>query len=965
MMDWLASVSAAGWIPGVFLSGYALAARLGVMPAADRWVLAPAIGLLLWTVPMLVSGALGFFHPWIFGLAGWIVAAFVAGRSGWRNDLRNLELSGTGGLVLLLALGYGVLSLVTTGETFLGGRDQGGYANHALHIARTGSVWIPFPFESFGERRFGPLHFLQNLSNLGFMPNRMEAQFPPVYAIWMAQAAGVFGRAGVTGFNPVVAALTLPVFYRLGRLFLGRPAALVAVFVFLLNPAQLWMPRITLSEIAAQHLAAAAVFCLTGGWLVRRLPVVAAGGLLLGMVFWTRIDGLVFAPAIVAALAAVFVWGRGPEEAIPSDHRIMLLAGSMILATFAAGAASHLFFTEQYFLAIGPLLLPIVVLTVLLLPLAFLFRLARLRHGTARLLGHPATAAGAVGMLVLVVLWAWWIRPGLEPFDLISDERGRSFRENSLVDLAAYLSEPAGLLILIGLAAAFWRLLRGRLEPAWILPLAAWAGFTALYLVDPRISPDHPWAFRRFVPVTIVGCALLAGLGFKVLTSRLTNRRGHLYAALATCLLLALVLLPRSSTFLLFKENRGADAFLRDVAARIRPGALVFADTSTLFFDPLFPGLGTRVVRVNLGDERMPALIRTVIEENVPAGETVYYLTQEDRGLLIDAEKQERLYFAYDFIAPTTTPPPTEIARHEHHLTLYESKSAPHDPALGYGTITVGTSPVAGIEEDGFHGKESNQWGPFRWTNGHARLQIPLREGFWPRSLVCDIRDVPPLGEDVVLRVNGTEVYREPLATAPGRIELDLPSDLEARTLDLEILSATFVPSEIPGRGQDERPLGICLHGITLSDRPASKGVFEVGTASRPGVTEGGFHGAEVNEGGPFRWTDGHAWVEIPLPAGYVVRQVALSILDLRPDGTGVELQLNGESVFQESYSSPPGEIIVAVEDFPPARAGDILRLDLKSGTFRPADRQPDGDQRVLGLRIHKMLVTDRAPDAG
>jgi len=47
-------------------------------------------------------------------------------------------------------------------------------------------------------------------------------------------------------------------------------------------------------------------------------------------------------------------------------------------------------------------------------------------------------------------------------------------------------------------------------------------------------------------------------------------------------------------------ENQGADAFLLDLAARIPSGSIVFSDTGTLFFDPFYPGLGHRIVRVDL-----------------------------------------------------------------------------------------------------------------------------------------------------------------------------------------------------------------------------------------------------------------------------------------------------------------------------------------------------------------------------
>ena len=123
---------------------------------------------------------------------------------------------------------------------------------------------------------------------------------------------------------------------------------------------------------------------------------------------------------------------------------------------------------------------------------------------------------------------------------------------------------------------------------------------------------------------------------------------------------------------------------------------------------------------------------------------------------------------------------------------------------------------------------------------------------------------------------------------------------------------------------------------------------------------EGGFHDLEVNEKGPFRWTDGAAWVEMPLPAGYIVRRIDLDIEDLPPEGAAVELQLNGETVFEKSFAAPPGRFSVPITDFPPARAGDSLRLDLKSDSFKPIDRGMGADDRVLGLRVHQWTVTDR-----
>lgn len=958
----LAAIAAVGWIPGVILVGRSLAARAGVDRPVDRWVLAPAVGLAVWTLPMLLAGATGFYRPWIFGLAGWLLTIILVMRMSWREELESVRLSGAGWFVVLLTVAFAVLSLVFTGESFLGGRDQGGYANHALHIARTGSVWVAFPFDSFGEARFGPLHFLQNLSNLSFTPTHMEGQFPPVYTIWMAQMAAVFGRMGVLGFNPLLAALSLPLVYRLGRQFLNRPSALVALVVFALNPAQLWLARVTLSEISAQYMVAAALLCLVVGWDRRRTTIVALGAILLGAAFWIRIDTVIVAPALAAVFAALLIWGRRGTEDGPSDLRLMATVAWVTIALFLAGGVFYSFFTSQYFQALSPMWLRLGGLAIVLtLGAAILFN-RKLAGWIAGSLDHRVVAGIILGGLVGLVFWAYWIRPVVEPFNLLSGnpERGRSFREDSLVNLVAYISIPAAWLGLVGLSAAVWGLFRRRLPTAWILPLGVWGAFAAVYLYNQSIFPDHPWAIRRFVPIIIPGCALLVGYGFQLITGAAKVARHLSWIGAATCLVLSLILVSKSSAFLYFKENRGAVNMIDTIDGLIRPGSLVFTETGTLFFDPFYPGTGLRVVRVNLDDERMPALIETILRENVPAGAPVYYLTQHPRDHLIPADEIHRIPFAYDFIAPTTAPPASEIGRHAYHLNLYVSASAPYDSKNGYGNVTIGHSPVAGITESGFYGSETSNYGPFRWTDGNARLEVPLREGYRPRSLALKIADGPPDGSDLVLLANGIEFYRQPLTVPVDRFEVDLPGDLEAGTLDLEIRSGTFVPAELPGRGDDGRHLGLCLYGVTLSDQFASKGTFGLGTVPVAGVDEAGFYLPEVNEAGPYRWTDGAARLDLPLPAGYRLGRIDLAILDIPPTGSEIDLRLNGVSIFRESFTEPPGVLEVPVEGYEALPEASVLRIELLSDSFCPADLNGGPDERRLGLRVHGITVTDR-----
>jgi hypothetical protein len=963
-MTWVfESILSAGFYPGIIATGLVISRRAGSERFSERISIAPALGILVWVVPMVVMAGHGLYRPWQFGLAGWVAAIFLVPSLIKQIRRQSIPFDPVWIFVLAVAATYGLWSFAYTGETFLGGRDQGGYANHALHIARTGGLMIEFPFEGFSEKRFFPIFFLQNLSNLGFIRGvGMEAQFPPFYAILMAQAVGVIGRLGILVFNPIMAALSVPLFFGLARRFLDRSASLVALCVFLLTPIQIWMPRITLSEITAQHFVFAAMLLITGGWLDRRIRTVIIGGLLLGGVSWVRIDGGVAAPMIIIAIAAVSALGSRDPKTRPSDTTLSVWLALAALAAMAAASFSHHLTSSHYFLANSAKLGQIGLLTLILAPVFFLCRIPRIREWTSRFLGQRLAILVLIVLLLGLLAWAAWIRPVSEPLQLhpLHPDRGRTFRENSLVNIVAYLSQPGAFLALVGLIAALWILLRSRMETAWYLPFAVWGGYFALFIYDPHISPDHLWAMRRFVPVIMPGLALLAGLGFAILARGLSRSFGNGFMAFIVCAILAAAMLRGSSPFWFFKENKGTEAFLKELDSRIPTGRFVFSDTSTKFFDPLYPGLGHRIVRVDLSDANMPALIDAIIREKVPEGESVYYLTQTRRDYLIQAENIDRFHLEYDTISPTTTPPPTEIRRQFYDLNLYESKRAPYDISGGFGSITVGYNTVPGIEESGFYGQEFNEHGPFRWTTGEWNLEIPLRDDYQTRSVSLNIRGLSPHGSKLLIRANGIEIHRVFYELAPGRIEIDLPADFDDPVLNLQVENETFVPREAEGMGLDPRALGLMLYGVTLSDQPASKGTFEFGIGPKPGVAEGGFHEPESNKLGLFRWTDGDAWVELPLPEGYVVRRVELAILDLPPGGTEFELLLNGDSIFQELFSVAPGEILIEVKDFAPAIKGDILRLDLRSGSFNPMDQGMGSDNRVLGLRFHALTVTDR-----
>ncbi len=109
---------------------------------------------------------------------------------------------------------------------------------------------------------------------------------------------------------------------------------------------------------------------------------------------------------------------------------------------------------------------------------------------------------------------------------------GRTYAEQTVTWVVWWIGVPAAVLALLALAGLAWRAGRAwrdeRPLPAWAGPALVAAGSIALTLYRPGITPDHPWADRRLVPVVLPAMVLLAVAGARAglsLTARLLADR--------------------------------------------------------------------------------------------------------------------------------------------------------------------------------------------------------------------------------------------------------------------------------------------------------------------------------------------------------------------------------------------------------------------------------------------------------
>lgn len=115
----------------------------------------------------------------------------------------------------------------------------------------------------------------------------------------------------------------------------------------------------------------------------------------------------------------------------------------------------------------------------------------------------PVTGALCVAALAL---WAYFVLP--VPWESLPDGSREfdAYRTQILVRMTWFMTPVVAALSLAGFVLAV-----RRLDAPRALVLGALLGFGVLYAAVPNVSPDLPWATRRFVPAVFPILSLLAG----------------------------------------------------------------------------------------------------------------------------------------------------------------------------------------------------------------------------------------------------------------------------------------------------------------------------------------------------------------------------------------------------------------------------------------------------------------------
>lgn len=526
-----------------FLAGAALVGALGVLLGTLGWF-SPA--LLLPAVALAGAGA-ALARRYLARPSA--PAAATPGRDRW----------------LLLALVPVAAALLAAGpfDWSLGGRDPGNYVNAAHGLARSGGFEVQlsaYPLlppearpsalanDETGDQYGSPVP-VQGMYFIDEESGTAVAQGFPLYPTLMAFARWFAGPELMLWTTIVLAFVGVALVAVLARRLGGTVAGVVAALLLGLNLIQLWWGRFPNSEIAMQ------IFVLGGAWAfmlayeLRSRVLFGLAGAAFGATLLARPDAVLVVGVIGAVLLGSWLLGTFRRETV---------VGGVSLAAVGAIAAFHAALLQRPYLEdsfqFGSALLGAPSLALAGVPPAAAAGYA-LRRPLRRLFERsPSIAAHAAGVAVAVfglgsMVLGW---PGTEWLEVYLGRVGLG---------AAWLA-------LGYLTYHEWKRDRiSRLGPLLVFALLV----AALYLREPLISVDLPWATRRFLPVLVPMLALAVG----VAAGRIVQRRALSVAVAGAVAFLVGWQLWIAWPSLAFRMHEGSGELVERVAARMDEDALV------------------------------------------------------------------------------------------------------------------------------------------------------------------------------------------------------------------------------------------------------------------------------------------------------------------------------------------------------------------------------------------------------
>jgi 4-amino-4-deoxy-L-arabinose transferase-like glycosyltransferase len=618
----------------------------------------------------------------------------------------------------------------------------------------------------------------------------MTPAFGHLLPVWLAQAATTFGDAGLFRLNGAFSLLSAGVFYGVVRNAVTKPFAVVATLIMALNPGQIWVSRTTLTEILTQLLLWTAIWLLVRGLAEGRAASARWAGIVLGAAVLVRIDVVVVVgPILIAHLGMRVIEGERYRSG-----RIWRALYEGLVPSIALASAYFVVFSRPYVVELRPQLVQLLAVSAVA-ALALVLGTRPIVWPVLQRFATSRPSLVALGCLVAALtVYAYFIRPNVQPFETYEPTRlllggKRTYDEEALPNLGAYLSMPLVLGGIAGWYVTYWQAARARVG-LWMPLLLVGGGFTALYVANPSVTPDHFWAVRRFVPIVFPALIAFAALGAMRVIRPLPAR-----ASLALCLLalaaFGLFSVTTFRPFVFLAEHNGYRPQLAALASQLPEDQIVLALDGERWWKPLYTLFGRKVVPLSLNSEAGRDTFRTWVSRELASGRFPTIVARGDEvripGLAYTKVGEQWLTrLQHRGIA---TPPPRERSRTDDLIGVFRVDGP--DTGFSYFGANLVDGLIWGAERTGYHNREMLGDRTVTWTDGTGRLVVPVRTP--PQALEISLIGIP--GREVPFRlvVNGQELRAGILSPSGWAESFDLSAIAASDTLVVELLSDTVV----------------------------------------------------------------------------------------------------------------------------------------------------------------------------
>ena len=785
--------------------------------------LAVVLGVAFLTPPLVVLAAAGDFQIAWLGAFCWIaaIACLARGPMFWRINQRPdvVEV-----IVLIAAITFVIVAAFGRDEALGAGRDQQAYAEAAVALSERGhprAIFSPLDDADRTLLRSVSGVVVPDVVDLHPDANQsMSLTHPLGWSVWLAVAHAVFGIEGVYAANSVVFALGGLLFFVLLRCIVQPSVALAASVLLFLLPSSIWIAGSSLSEPLAMMLLLAVPLFAAEGTQRSVWPIAA----ILTAATLVRIDAALGVPATIAA--AILTGGAASTDkqlvAIRRFALIQLLAHFLSLLAYCTLFPQFLRDLSGY--------VTFMCATATALTLATWFITKRTVLHLRRLVDSKTFRLTVIAGLICFFLYAVEVRPTLEPFSMI--QRGlpgldgtRDFREDSLLNLATYISWPSLLMALAGVCYGIWNrwLVRGDL----LLPLLLTLGLVPalLYLWFPHVTPDHPWAFRRFITTIVPYSLLFAAVFVRALASRI-GRTGPALGALILVAPYSLIISNFGTQRLLFRENDGMTEQIAAIAKELPNSLIVATGVDQNVAAALLVAYGKPVAFINddLSQTDDFMHVSDWIDAKAKLGHPAWLLHGPEfwtTGANLALQRKWRM--TRSLIKPYDHPPATAIVTQTSHIMLTRANGLD----LSFAMRMFGGERAWGAPGRHFFATEVAPFGAFRYTDGFAWIDVPTNALRHAEALKVDVFSYARAGERRWLHVllNEQRIWDGSVDAGVSTLRIPIPESLTGNTARITLLSQEIGRNEL--NKEDPRiDLSIGLIGIRplLPGEPRSSG---------------------------------------------------------------------------------------------------------------------------------------------